>query len=216
MTERQRPDTHTLSAAIRAQRPEPASNDETDLTRLSRTLVKSGTWKKLALDRIEAARNETIDDARDDILEQLKNALGDLVDQVWHDLVRSAAANNDSSAIEGAADPVDDEDVRREATNARKLLALHNATMKNARHRLYEEWARVYVRGKRIDSLAQRIAALEDQNGTMNSAYESELAQQQEKFTSLHGAFEEFRQEADQLLDELESENVRLKESLEA
>lgn len=211
MTDRQRPDTHGLSAAIQAQRPQSASNDQADLTVLDRTLVKSGRWKKLALERIESVRNGTADVAGQEIIEQLKSDMGELVDQVWQDLVRTAVAKNDSSA-----DPANDEDVKREATNARKLLALHEATMKNARHRLYEEWARVYVSGKRIETLAIRIGALEAENDTLKSAHGAELAREQEKYLELHGAFEEFRQEADQLLDELDSENIRLKDRFEA
>lgn len=192
-----------LSDAIRAQRP---SGEETDLTRLNKTLVKSGLWKKLTLERIEASRNGVADDADREILNELKVAMGDIVEQYWQDLVRSAAAKVDHTPEAGTADPANDDDIKREVTNARKLLALHEATMRKARYRLYEQWAHVYVRSKRIDCLVAGIAELK-------TTHAQELEQQRANYSNLQLAFEEFQQQADLLLDELDTENLRLKAS---
>lgn len=192
-----------LSDAIRAQR---TSGDETDLTRLNKTLVKSGLWKKLTLERIESSRDGNTDDADREILNKLKAAMGDIVEQYWQDLVRSAAAKIAHTPEPGTADPANDDDIRREVTNARKLLALHEAAMRQAGHRLYEQWARVYVRSKRIDSLVSRMA-------TLQRTHARELEEQRARYSNLQLAFDEFQQQADLLFDELDRENLRLKES---
>ena len=93
---------------------------------------------------------------------------------------------------------------QREATNARKLLALHEATMREARFRLYEEWARAYVCNKRVDCLADAIEG-------MKRSHADELHQQRTRYTKLQEAFEEFQNEADGLLETLDHENYRLK-----
>lgn len=203
MSEKHQSRSQKLGGAIRAHR---ATDDGRDLTSLNRTLVKSGLWKKLTLERIESTRNGDAEGPDREILQQLKAAMGDLVEQYWQDLVRSAAEKIVDSSDPGPADPANEDEVRHEITNARKLLAMHEATMRRARYRLYEERARVYVRNKRIDSLATAL-------GTMRSTHAQELDRQRTRYAKLHEAFEEFQHEADQLLLQLDSENLRLKAS---
>lgn len=201
MTEKQQSSQRGLDDAIRAHR---TTNDNTDLTSLNKTLVKSGLWKKLTLERIESARSGKAEGDDREVLQQLKVEMGDLIEQYWQDLVRSAADKIMHSSEPGSADPANEDDVRREVTNARKLLALHESTMKQARHRLYEQWARVYVRNKRIDCLATAIT-------TIRAAHAQELDRQRSRYAKLQEAFAEFQHEADQLLVQLDSENLRLK-----
>ena len=201
MTEKQQSSERGLGDAIRAHR---TTSDDIDLTSLNKTLVKSGLWKKLTLERIESARNGDAAGCDREVLQQLKAAMGDLVEQYWQDLVRSAANKIVHSSDAGSADPANEDEVQREVTNARKLLAMHEATMKQARYRLYEQWACVYVRNKRIDSLANAISRVK-------SRHARELDQQRKRYAKLQDAFEEFQQEADQLLVQLDGENLRLK-----
>ena len=191
-----------LTDAIRAQR---TSNEHRDLTSLNRTLVKSGLWKQLTLERIESGRNGAADDSEDRvILQHLKSALGDVIEKFWHDLVRSAADKVVRDGDAESAEPANEDDARREATNARKLLALHETSMRQARYRLYEEWARVYVQNKRIECLADAIEVMKRSHGT-------KLDQQRTRYAKLQEAFEEFQNEADRLLEALDQENFRLK-----
>ena len=185
MTEKQQSSGRDLSDAIRAHR----TNDDIDLTSLNKTLVKSGLWKKLTLERIESARHGDAEGDDREILQQLKTAMGDVIEQYWQDLVRSAAARIEHSSEPGSADPANEDDVVREVTNARKLLAMHESAMKQARYRLYEQWARVYVRNKRIDSLATAIARIQ-------SSHAQELDQQRTRYAKLQEAFDEFQQES--------------------
>ena len=194
-------DDQGLGDAIRAQR---TSADGTDLDSIDRTLVKSGLWKKLTLERIESARGGGTAGGAREILRQVKLAMGDVVERFWPDLVRSAAAQSDHAEGQRLANPANDDDARREATNARKLLALHESTMRSARRRLYEQWARVYVHGKRIDSLLARISGIE-------STHSRAIEEQRDRYAKLEDAFDEFQKEADQLLDRLDRENLLLK-----
>jgi len=201
MTEKQQSNERGLSGAIRAQR---NANGEKDLTSLNKTLTKSGLWKKLTLERIESSRNGETDGSDREILQQMKVAMSDVVEKFWQDLVRSAAARIDHSDDPGSASPANDDDVKREVTNARKLLALHESTMQRARYRLYEQWARVYVHDKRIDNLKATIS-------TLGYTHSREIEQQRSRYSKLQYAFDEFQKEADQLLDELDRENLLLK-----
>lgn len=201
MTDKQQSSRRDLSDAIRSHR---AADSDSDLTALNKTLVKSGLWKKLTLERIESSRNGDADGSDREVLQRLKAAMGDVVEKFWQDLVRSAADRITHTSDADSASPANDDDVQREITNAKKLLAMHEATMREARFRLYEQWARVYVRNKRIDSLADAMTA-------MQSAHSQELGQQRTRYAKLQEAFDEFQKEADQLLDQLDRENFRLK-----
>lgn len=201
MTEKQQPLVRGLGNAIRAQR---SSLQDIDPTTLNKTLVKSGLWKKATLERIAAAANTDDDEAENEILQQLKAAVGEVVDRHWQDLVRSASATVVSASESDAADSANDDDARREATNARKLLAMHDATMKQARFLLIEERARVYVHGQRIDSLVNSIA-------TLGVSHAKEVEQHRTRYRKLQDAFEEFQDEADRLLEALDRENLRLR-----
>lgn len=201
MTEKQQSNERGLSDAIRAQR---NANGDTDLTSLNKTLTKSGLWKKLTLERIESSRNGDTDGTDREVLQQMKLAMGDVVEKFWQDLVRSAVARIDRSDDPGSASPANDDDVKREVTNARKLLAMHESTMQRARYRLYEQWAQVYVHDKRIENLKATIHAL-------GYTHTQEIEQQRHRYSKLQYAFDEFQKEADQLLDELDRENLLLK-----
>ncbi len=131
-------------AMIKGMRIHAQSDDATDLSKLSDTLVKSALWKKNTLQGIEDAR---IDGDNDD-----------------------------------AADP---EERRQRATLRRRT--------------------------DEIELLQQTIAKLEAENATLAARHQEELGAHRNELLEFQQAYDQFQQQSDSLLNELDQENERLR-----
>jgi len=233
MAEEQRPSGFLISKAIRAER---QSSREVDYKNLQDTLAKSSLWKTNTLQRIENARSGDTEedgqsghteedsqsghtnDGKDSVLQSLKRELLQVVERHWQDFVPSSDAKSDQSLEYKSRESADDDDaanrdarMRREYKGMREALTVHVKEAIKARRRLREQAATLQKRSEEIERMQQTILQLRAENASLTAHHQSELDGTRNQFFELQAAYDQFQQQSDQLLTELDQENARLR-----
>lgn len=102
-------------------------------------------------------------------------------------------------------------DPRQESKSLRKELALHVEVAESARRRLRQQAATLRKRSDEIERLRQTIANLESKNANLTAEYQSERDAHKVEMLELQKAYDQFEQLSDQLLNELDQKNERLR-----
>lgn len=192
---------------------------ELDLDNLKSTLTKSSLWKANTLQRIENSRAESDDDNKDAALTSLKQSLLKLVDQHWRAYVRNSESVDAQDQESEGTSPVDEdsEAARREAkmqnayTGVRQALTIQVQEVIKVKGRLREQETALQTRSDEIADLRQTIEELQAENSRLSDHHKSELEGREIQLFDLQGAYDQFQQQSDQLLNELEQENARLR-----
>ena len=224
MADEQRPSGNFISKAIRSER---QSSGKVDHKNLKDTLVKSSLWKTNTLQRIENGRSGRTEsgqsahgnDPKDAVLESLKRELLQVVERYWQDSVPNSAANSDqplddnprASAVDGDQPSHRDANRRREYEGMRETLTVHVKEAIKARRSLREQAVRLQERDEHIERLQQTISQLKAENTSLTMRHQSELDGTRNQFFDLQAAYDQFQQQSDQLLTELDQENARLR-----
>ena len=216
MSEEQRPSGPLISKAIHSAR---QSGRETDLAQLERTLAKSSLWKANTLQRIEKTRSASRSVSKDDVLQSLKRSLLQLIDQHREALVDEEGSNDQPQpSVETSAPVVDDSDaarrnakLRNEVVGIRKALAQQVNEAAEAKQKLQEQEATLQERNKEIKRLQKKVAGLQEENLKLSACHKDDLDGERIRIVELQQAYDQFQQQADQLLSELEEENIRLR-----
>lgn len=117
------------------------------------------------------------------------------------------SSDNDNSAFpDTPVDPVDDESER-----LRKALAHRTKENKATRRELLEQSAVLEEHSGEIDRLRQIIARLEAEQALLAAAHQAELDATRAELADLQAAYEQFEQQSDILLSELDEQNERLR-----
>lgn len=216
MAEEQHQSTLRINKAIVSERP---VGGELDLQNLKNTLTKSSLWKANTLQRIEDTRAEAGDDGKDALLASLKQSLLKLVDHHWRAYAqKTAAAKVPEQATESASSADDDNEVaRREAkmqnayAGVRQALAVQVEEVIKVKRRLREQETVLQTRSDEIAELRQTIVELQSENSRLAEHHKGELEGRKVQLFDLQDAYDQFQQQSDQLLSELEQENARLR-----
>lgn len=216
MAEEQRPPEHPIGKAIRS---EPSSKGELDLSKLNTSLVKSSLWKANTLRRIENARAESKGDSGDDVLLSLKRSLLQVIDQHRSAFAPGAMPTDCQPSVKDRSETVVGQDgssrgdlkLRNEYAGMRKALATQVKEVIKARHRLREQEAALQERGDEIRRLRQTVAELRAENSDLSARHKDEVEGQETRLAELEQAYDQFQEQADQLLAELDEENARLR-----
>ncbi|MGI9236578.1 MAG: hypothetical protein ACR2QZ_04235 [Woeseiaceae bacterium] len=192
---------------------------ELDLESLKNTLTKSSLWKANTLQRIEDTRAESSDDSKDAVLASFKQSLLKLVDQHWRAYTRKSASVDARDSDGQGTSLVDDdsEAARREAkmqnayTGVRQALAVQVQEVINVKRQLREQETTLQTRRDEIANLRQTIEELQAENSRLSEHHKSELEGREVQLFDLQGAYDQFQQQSDQLLSELERENAQLR-----
>lgn len=224
MADEQRPSADFISKAIQSER---QSDGKVDNKNLKHTLAKSSLWKTNTLQSIENARSSDTEngrfgnenDTKDTVLQSLKQELLQLVDRHWQDFVPASDAKSDQALKEEprTSKQVDDtvsrqdEKMRQEYKGMREALTAHVKEAIKARRRLREQAATLQERDEQIERLRQTISQLKAENTSLTKRHQSELDGTRNQFFDLQAAYDQFQQQSDQLLTELDQENSRLR-----
>lgn len=216
MAEKERPSGFAIRNAIRAGR---QSSSMTDRSNLSDTLVKGSLWKKNTLQRVDTVQSGDPADGTPAVLHTLKQSLLELVDRHWQELVSNADSKSYERLKKQSCNPVDDNDdtahreeyMHRESSSMREALALHAAEVKDARRRLRTQSATLQRRSEEIERLQQTIVKLKAENARLTAEHQNELDAQKVELLEFDEAYNQFQQQSDLLLNELDQENERLR-----
>jgi chromosome segregation ATPase len=206
-----------------------------DHKNLKDTLVKSSLWKTNTLQRIENGRSGHTEngqsgrtergqsghtnESNDAVLQSLKRELLQVVERYWQDSVPNSDANSDqplddkprASAVDDDQPSHGDTNRRREYEGMRETLTVHVKEAIKARRSLREQAARLQERNEQIERLQQTISQLKAENTSLTMRHQSELDGTRNQFFDLQAAYDQFQQQSDQLLTELDQENARLR-----
>lgn len=223
MAEKQRPSALPISAAIPSDQ---QAGGALDLTKLKKTLTKSSLWKANTLMRIESARsaenNESKVESNNDALHSLKKSLLQVVDEYWQAIERntgSVAVNAPPSHEEGSVTAAEDNDaarqrdlkIRNQYQGMRKALAVQVKEGVIAKRRMQEQEEALLSRDKEISRLQETVAQLQSDNQLLAKRHQDELDGQMTQLVDLQAAYDQFQRQADQLMNELDEENSRLR-----
>lgn len=224
MAEEQRPPGFFISKAIRSER---KSSSEVDHKNLKDTLAKSSLWKTNTLQRIENARSGHAEDGqsghmndrKDAVLQLLKRELLQVVERHWQDFVPNPDATSDqpleekprASAVDDDQSTPRDARMHQEYKGMRAALTVHVKEAIKARRRLREQAATLKKRSEEIERLQQTILQLRAENTSLATQHQNELDGTRNQFFDLQAAYDQFQQQSDQLLTELDQENERLR-----
>ncbi|MGI9232285.1 MAG: hypothetical protein ACR2RD_01525 [Woeseiaceae bacterium] len=192
---------------------------ELDLEKLKNSLTKSSLWKANTLQRIENARADAADASKDTVLASFKQSLLKLVDQHWHAHTQNSAPvdTQDQDSQGASPDEDDSEAARREAkmqnayTGVREALAVQVQEVVDVKRRLREQETTLQTRSDEIADLRQTIEELQAENSRLSEHHQGELEGRELQLSDLQDAYDQFQQQSDQLLNELEQENARLR-----
>jgi len=215
MAEKKKSSGFSIGEAIRAEQRSRATSDPTNL---QQTLVKSPAWKKNTLEKIEALKSAGQNVAADDVLDALKDSLVELVELHWQELVLRAdsgtypvlhqetcvtASNDDDSASREAS-------LQKELNILRDTTAHHAAEARDAVDQLQKQSAILQLRSQEIQRLQQSLEELDAVNTKLTMVHQKELDARGVEMLGLQNAYDQFQEQSDLLLNELEQENGRL------
>jgi len=83
--------------------------------------------------------------------------------------------------------------------------------VKVARRRMQEQAAALLQRSDEIEQLRQTIADLESRNAGLTAEHKKELNAQKREILELQKGYDQFEQQSDLLLNELDQKNERLR-----
>lgn len=184
MADEKKPPGFVISNAVRAQR---QSADTPDRSRLGEILVKSPQWKKNLLQGVDArGPGEPRFDAADP--RKLKESLLELIERYWPDLVDAANSGSwgDQQQV-ACAGPAE-------------IAGTDNAAAP-------QQAKTPAIQDEEKQRLRERVADLEAENAILGKQYADEVSARRRELRDLQIAFEQFQQESDALLSELEQQD---------
>jgi len=216
MAEKEHSTGFSITDAIRG---EQQSQGITDRSNLGETLLKSPAWKFNTLRTIETIHSGDQADASSDFLHTLKESLLGLVELHWQDLVLTADAETHQIF---PADPCkaasnDDDSASRETILQQEMDTIREASeqyaaeAKDAAKELQKQSAMLKLRSTEIQCLQQSTEALEAVNAGLTLQHQKELDERGVELLELQTAYDQFQEQSDLILDELEQENQYLR-----
>lgn len=109
----------------------------------------------------------------------------------------------------GTPDEADGSRPKFDAAHA--ALALRNEEITVARRELLAQSGLLEERADEIERLRQSVADLEAENVRLRDQYEAELEARSLELSDLQAAYDQFERQSDELLNELDKQNERLK-----
>lgn len=240
MAEEQRPPGFLISKAIQSERQSSSKVDHKNLkdTLAKSSLWKTNTLQRIEnarsgrtedgqsdhVENCQSAQTEDgqsgpINDRKDAVLQLLKLELLQVVERHWQDFVPNPDATSDqpledkpcASAVDDDQSTPRDARMRQEYKGMREALTVHVKEAIKARRRLREQAATLKKRSEEIERLQQTILQLRAENTSLATQHQDELDGTRNQFFDLQAAYDQFQQQSDQLLTELDQENVRLR-----
>lgn len=102
--------------------------------------------------------------------------------------------------------------VQSELLGIRAELKQRTAEMKSVRQKLREQSATLRRRGSEIDRLRQTVIELEFANARLSEEHQAELEARRTELSELQSAYDQFEQQSDELLAELDNKNDLLRQ----
>lgn len=114
------------------------------------------------------------------------------------------AANSSATSPETSGSP-------EETDGEPAALALHNEEISAIRRELQAQSTVLEERAGEIERLRQSVANLEAENTRLKEQHQAELDARSVELSDLQAAYDQFEQQSDELLNELDKQNERLK-----
>lgn len=204
-----------IGSAIQAAKAAAAKSDRADL---NKTLVKSSEWKKNTLAASESGQSTNQADEMPAFMDALKLSLLELLERHWQELITNAdpsayeqlRRNQDDPAAEKDSASSLDSEMQKELEGLRKTATLYSEEIASVKRLLHKKSEKLETRSEEIKRLRQMIAQLKADNARLAAEHKDELEAHRAEMLELQAAYDQFEQQSDLILIELEQQNEQL------